>query len=228
MKKNGFTLAEVLITLAIIGVVATITLPSLMSNTQEQQSITAFRKAMNTLNEVAQMNAAVDGFDYGGITNAVQNGLPASRDVYGNTGVLEQSVWGMMYSKAQVDVTKSGAAGAASTISPGGDCESMQYVIAFRDGTMLCYANTATNGNALGIINAVVDTNGKKAPNSVSTCGDINCANKGNKAIRDQFRITLYNSMAIPGRVTITPNGGFTDDGGSRDQNNAARWAMSK
>ena len=68
MKKHGFTLAEVLITLAIIGVVATITLPSLMSNTQEQQAVTAFRKAMNTLNEVPQMNAAVDGFDYGDIT----------------------------------------------------------------------------------------------------------------------------------------------------------------
>ena len=67
MKKNGFTLAEVLITLAIIGVVATLTLPSLMSNTQEQQAVTAFKKAMNTLNEVAQMNAAVDGFDFGGI-----------------------------------------------------------------------------------------------------------------------------------------------------------------
>ena len=34
MKKNGFTLAEVLITLAIIGVVATMTLPALMTNTQ--------------------------------------------------------------------------------------------------------------------------------------------------------------------------------------------------
>ena len=31
MKKNGFTLAEVLITLAIIGVVATLTLPALPS-----------------------------------------------------------------------------------------------------------------------------------------------------------------------------------------------------
>ena len=39
MKKNGFTLAEVLITLAIIGVVATLTLPALMTNTQEQQWI---------------------------------------------------------------------------------------------------------------------------------------------------------------------------------------------
>ena len=44
MKKNGFTLAEVLITLAIIGVVATLTLPALMTNTAEQQAKTALKK----------------------------------------------------------------------------------------------------------------------------------------------------------------------------------------
>ena len=33
MKKAGFTLAEVLITLGIIGVVSAITLPTLMSTT---------------------------------------------------------------------------------------------------------------------------------------------------------------------------------------------------
>lgn len=46
MKKNGFTLAEVLITLAIIGVVATLTLPALMTNTQEQQARTALKKVL--------------------------------------------------------------------------------------------------------------------------------------------------------------------------------------
>ena len=61
MKKNGFTLAEVLITLAIIGVVATLTLPALMTNTQEQQARTALKKGINTLTEAAQMNSAIAG-----------------------------------------------------------------------------------------------------------------------------------------------------------------------
>ncbi len=221
MKKNGFTLAEVLITLAIIGVVATITLPSLMSNTQEQQAVTAFRKSMNTLNEVAQMNAAVDGFDFGGIALGT---APGAGDVYDANGVLQQSVWGMMYSKAQVDVTRSGS---AQALGPGGGCTDMSNVIAFRDGTMLCYANNTTNGNATQVINAIIDTNGRKAPNFVSTCNDVNCAQRAQKRIGDQFAITLYNSTAIPGRVTITANGSFAD-GGNPQQNNAARWAMSK
>jgi len=47
IRKYGFTLAEVLVTLAIIGVVAAITLPILNSSVQERQAITGFKKAMN-------------------------------------------------------------------------------------------------------------------------------------------------------------------------------------
>lgn len=36
-NKKGFTLAEVLITLGIIGVVAAITIPTLIANTRSQQ-----------------------------------------------------------------------------------------------------------------------------------------------------------------------------------------------
>ena len=230
MKKNGFTLAEVLITLAIIGVVATITLPSLMSNTQEQQAVTAFRKAMNTLNEVAQMNAAVDGFDYGGIALlAVPGGNNVT--IYNDGGVLTQSLWAMFASKAQVDQTRSGT---ANNKGPGGSCEG--NVIAFRDGTMLCYTDTITNTGSNIVIPAVVDTNGRKAPNRMSTCSTETCSTAAaaggqgaqSKAIGDQFRITLYNGMAIPGNVTVTNGGSFQDVANNAAENNAARWAMSK
>ena len=44
MKKSGFTLAEVLITLAIIGVVAALTIPTLLTNVTDRQ----FRAGHNT------------------------------------------------------------------------------------------------------------------------------------------------------------------------------------
>ena len=47
MIKKGFTLAEVLITLAIIGVVAAITLPTLMSNTTNAQIGPKLAKAVS-------------------------------------------------------------------------------------------------------------------------------------------------------------------------------------
>ena len=49
MKNTGFTLAEVLITLAIIGVVAAISIPSVISNSQQQEFKTGLRKAVSAL-----------------------------------------------------------------------------------------------------------------------------------------------------------------------------------
>lgn len=49
MKLKGFTLAEVLVTLTLIGIVATLTLPALMTNVQRQQAGPALLRAISTL-----------------------------------------------------------------------------------------------------------------------------------------------------------------------------------
>jgi prepilin-type N-terminal cleavage/methylation domain-containing protein len=48
MKKNGFTLAEVLITLGIIGVVAALTAPALVKNSGQAKIGPALAKFVNT------------------------------------------------------------------------------------------------------------------------------------------------------------------------------------
>ena len=59
--RKAFTLAEVLITLAIIGVVAALTIPSVISNSQQQEFKTGLRKAVSVLNSAITMNMALDG-----------------------------------------------------------------------------------------------------------------------------------------------------------------------
>ena len=59
--NRGFTLAEVLITLAIIGIVAALTIPSVISNYQQQEFKTGLKKAVSVLNEAIQTNIATDG-----------------------------------------------------------------------------------------------------------------------------------------------------------------------
>lgn len=49
LKKAAFTLAEVLITLGIIGVVAAITLPTLIQNYQKQVWVTQLKKVVNSI-----------------------------------------------------------------------------------------------------------------------------------------------------------------------------------
>ncbi|MDO5436652.1 MAG: type II secretion system protein [bacterium] len=61
MTHMAFTLAEVLITLAIIGVVAAVSIPSVVSNSQQQEFKTGLRKAVSVLNSAITMNMAIDG-----------------------------------------------------------------------------------------------------------------------------------------------------------------------
>ena len=60
-KNHGFTLAEVLITLAIIGIVAAMTIPTLVGNAQKTQYITGLKKAYAETTEALKLMAS----DYG-------------------------------------------------------------------------------------------------------------------------------------------------------------------
>lgn len=51
MIKKGFTLAEVLITLVIIGIIAAMTIPSLINQTNEQESVVAVKKSFSVLSQ---------------------------------------------------------------------------------------------------------------------------------------------------------------------------------
>ncbi len=57
-KMMGFTLAEVLTTLMVIGVVAAMTIPTLMNSTNDQQLKVAYKKAMSVLGQGIQLMVA--------------------------------------------------------------------------------------------------------------------------------------------------------------------------
>ena len=69
-KRFGFTLAEVLITLGIIGVVAAMTIPTLIANTNGAKFRSQFKKTVSTLNQAGLMSQAQYDYDYAGATTA--------------------------------------------------------------------------------------------------------------------------------------------------------------
>ena len=68
-SRKGFTLAEVLITLGIIGVVAAMTIPTLIQNTNSVKFATQFKKDISTLSQAALMAQAQYDTDYATTTD---------------------------------------------------------------------------------------------------------------------------------------------------------------
>ena len=226
MKKNGFTLAEVLITLAIIGVVATLTLPALMTNTAEQQAKTALKKGINTLTEAAQMNQSIAGFDYASLTETSTEKPDA------------QSLYGLLASRASLDYTKNGDAKGRLESHQGASTDAVtedNFVVFFRDGSALMYPKDMTSVSKATVpgidskegtvqmedglvygITAIYDTNGAKGPNIMSNCkgnalgatGDsitqkdganvADVCTKSKRVIKDQFGVRLRGGYAVP------------------------------
>lgn len=74
LKQKAFTLAETLITLSIIGVVAAMTVPTLMANTQKQGYVTGVKKAYSNLQNVMKklpMELGCSNGDYSCLENTV-------------------------------------------------------------------------------------------------------------------------------------------------------------
>lgn len=61
MRKSAFTLAEVLITLGIIGVVAAMTIPTLMNSTNSKETVTSLKKVFSTLSNAYTLTENEEG-----------------------------------------------------------------------------------------------------------------------------------------------------------------------
>ena len=99
MKKTigmgGFTLAEVLITLGIIGVVAAMTMPTLINSTQGAQYKTAFKKSLTVLSQAVVMNIALNDYDL----SQVVAGTNATADAAA-TG--NQTLWDVFHNRLNI------------------------------------------------------------------------------------------------------------------------------
>ncbi len=171
MKKLGFTLAEVLITLAIIGVIAAMTLPALTSNVQKSQTGPALAKAVNTLenmnrNALVQYNARnletvikcigteykIDDPTYLDLLNAQVSG---AKENGSTTNYISKD--GIMY----IMGTFTNADGTASETPVESEWTEIQTKGA--DGNDV--SKTADNKYYYKKLDMIIDTNGAKTPN---------------------------------------------------------------
>ena len=77
-KKYAFTIAEVLITLVIIGVIAAFLISSVITNTKEKEYKTELLKAVSSLNQAKMLNMAKSGkspYDTDNLFNYLRNSM---------------------------------------------------------------------------------------------------------------------------------------------------------
>ncbi len=169
-RMNGFTLAEVLITLGIIGVVAAMTMPTLMNSTQGAQYKAAYKKALSAISQGVTLNVALDGSSF---ADAVAGtGIDTDKDT-------ENTVAGILNARMNV-VNPSDTLGYTITddnsMLPADDSAADTYLF-FNDGSMFAFKSSSANctveaagGADVNVCEGYIDVNGAKGPNKVVAC----------------------------------------------------------
>ena len=168
MIKKGFTLAEVLITLAILGVVAALTIPGLIANTQGRQYSVGYKKAVSTFGQAINKMVAMEGVDMSNWDEAIQ---------YDGSSKYEGDFTNFMRQNFNVQKVD-------------GDDVYLSDGTAFR-GIGAIDQNGCTAQNPCAI---VVDTNGDAGPNRQTDMSGSNGAPK----VNDQFFMVITDVAAFP------------------------------
>lgn len=172
---SGFTLAEVLITLGIIGVVAAMTMPTLMNATNGAQYKTAYKKALSVISQAVVLNIALDDYSLDTrVTGTGEGSIYALIDNRMNTvGVEDGAIADYMAALGdKVD----------SQSEPQAVIGDSNYTFYFNDGIMFTFPKNAKNCTAekvegddadapsTNVCYGFIDVNGKKGPNIQTVC----------------------------------------------------------
>ena len=183
-KKFGFTLAEVLITLGIIGVVAAMTIPTLISNTNSAKFKSQYKKTLSTLNQAALMGTAQYDLDFASITGkGTCDGTVSPNSVSNMCALLNGTLSGSTYlAKASVGTTTGEGQNAKSSYNPTGTGIPSGWDTAYQlaDGSLFAFKAAAggctlTPGEDVSKLDAAcqgfIDVNGPTLPNKAVACG---------------------------------------------------------
>ena len=209
-KLRGFTLAEALITLVIIGVIAALTIPAILINTEQHEYKSSLKKALSALNQVIELNIALEG--YGPIEIEKVNSV---NDMI--NPVKEDTIYNFFRRRMNVISTSSGYDGGSSVNAAFFTADGMRYEFPHDPQTRIASpkANFSTgNGkcartgynmqdDAGAYLNnpclIIVDVNGERKPNPSKARASYKVpATTGRSKILDVFPIIVTDVNAYP------------------------------
>ena len=216
-KRFGFTLAEVLITLGIIGVVAAMTIPTLISNTNSAKFKSQYKKTLSTLNQAGLMATAQNDLDWASATHA-DNKCIATEGSF--CSILSSTLSGATRYTSTADITMSDGSTSYTHASISGIPATLNYY-QLADGSIVAYPRGATSNcswdatatgaswaSLVGECGGFIDVNGATLPNKAvkcsSTAGSISntvgsCVVRNNAAdMGDTFPIVFHDGTVEP------------------------------
>ncbi|MBR1619154.1 type II secretion system protein [bacterium] len=222
MKKIAFTLAEIMITIGIIGVVAAITIPLLMQNSNSKKFTTQFKKSLSTLNQAAIGAQAQYDLDYSLLTQINDDATCKSNTLAGGQynfcGLFNNTLAGHTY------LGKYGNVKGANLFSPyNADMKSFSVenflFFSFADGAIVAF-NPNAKGCGVGVGNVIttamlsdklancigfIDVNGTTPPNKEVQCAEVPTIIVANKTCRvtngsmgDIFPVVFHDGAVEP------------------------------
>jgi len=206
INKLAFTLSEVLITLGIIGVVAAMTIPTLISNYQKTQYVTGLKKAYTEFNQILLQMAADNGcvndlkctglFAEGTTHQTLGDEIVKHFKVVKNCGINS----GLGCWSSLVNINYDGT----STTDINYDARTDYYKFITADGMSIVIYNWANNCGidwSTGVL-------GKMSQVCGAIAVDVNGLKKPNYWGRDIFWIYLTNGKG----ASLYPFGGIDDN----------------
>lgn len=200
LKKMAFTLAEVLITLGIIGIVAQMTIPTLISNVEKQTTITSLKKAYSTLSQAYALSVERNGTpDSWGLENATGAGASTLLNTLGSSLIVTKNC------------------GTGLGCFPTEEYKRLNNVLEPNFNTQTNYARAQLgDGSLLRVYVSDKDCNTSKDPSLglSSICGlihvDINGFKKPNQWGRDFFGFYITKNGIVPsGTSDVTSDVSF-------------------
>ena len=185
-EKRAFTLAEIMITIGIIGVVAAITIPLLIQNSNSKKFTTQFKKSLSTLNQAAIGAQAQYDLDYSLLTQINDDATCKSDTLaagkYSLCGLFNNTLAGHTYIGKYGNVKGANASTPYSANVTSFSIENFLF-FSFADGAIVAF-NPNAKGCGIGVGQTLTT---EKLTNSLSNCIgfiDVNGPTPPNKEVQ--------------------------------------------
>ena len=193
-KRFGFTLAEVLITLGIIGVVA---------------AMTMYKKALSALSQAVTLNVALDEWSFADLDSDADGSYGLLTMLQSRMNVVRTETGTFEDTKGAEYKAKYSSAGKGQGVQGDQSIGGTNVTLFFNDGIMFTFdpaqatACTQADGADAKKCYGFIDVNGIKAPNRIVQCDGGNGTDDDCdiKSPTDIYPVVFYDQTVLPNSV---------------------------